>query len=447
MFLLLTLLACQTDAPPPLEVSATLSETILTVPVLDWQTEEPGTSWVEYGLDTSYGHKTPTSQEATTHHFPLLGLPALSTVWWHAVTETPSGTREATGSIDTLNLPSELPFFTVSTLDVAALSPEPWIMGVVMGTETGQLFVVDRSGQWVWYYIPDYDMPFPWIHRVMHDVGGQGLWYQTAMSNFDEGYCGLHRISLEGEELEAVDVPMSHHSFAQKPDGTLGVLVADIRPWYDAEEGRDVDVIGDGIVEVAPDRVQTTPFTTWDWLDVEKTARWSLSPYASEGDWTHANSIEWSEERGSWLVSFGHLDTVAQVDPVAGQVTGAWGTHGLGFTEGSWPFVFQHAAQWLPDGHLFLSSNDDVGHIIAVEYDLSGDLLQEVWSYGRDLRFTSQLGGQPVRLSNGNTLYSVGTLGLLREVTPAGDKVWELQAPAGLVFTWIQPLSDLYTGK
>ena len=47
-------------------------------------------------------------------------------------------------------------------------------------------------------------------------------------------------------------------------------------------------------------------------------------------------------------------------------------------------------------------------------------------------------------LSNGNRLLAFGTSGIIREVTPQGEVVWELQSPLGTAFGRVMALQEFY---
>jgi len=66
-------------------------------------------------------------------------------------------------------------------------------------------------------------------------------------------------------------------------------------------------------------------------------------------------------------------------------------------------------------------------------------------SWGRDEGLYSTAGGQAIRLDSGNTLFNAGTAGVLQEVTPTGDLVWEARASVGDAFIKLLPVRDFYT--
>ena len=56
----------------------------------------------------------------------------------------------------------------------------------------------------------------------------------------------------------------------------------------------------------------------------------------------------------------------------------------------------------------------------------------EIWSNASDQAGLTML-GQAHRLESGNVLVNYGGKGIIREITPEGEVVWELSSPLG---TW-----------
>ena len=67
-----------------------------------------------------------------------------------------------------------------------------------------------------------------------------------------------------------------------------------------------------------------------------------------------------------------------------------------------------------------------------------------MWSDTEEQGGVSRL-GQARRLKNGNTLITYGGGGVVREVTPEGEPVWELSTPLGTWLgnvSWVDPVFD-----
>ena len=104
------------------------------------------------------------------------------------------------------------------------------------------------------------------------------------------------------------------------------------------------------------------------------------------------------------------------------------------------PWDFQHDANLTADGTLLLVSHEPDA-TVAREYALTADGLSEVWSLSGPL---SGFLGQARRLSGGNTMVNFGGKGLIREVTPSGQTVWQLEAELGSWFGNVVLLEDVF---
>ena len=62
------------------------------------------------------------------------------------------------------------------------------------------------------------------------------------------------------------------------------------------------------------------------------------------------------------------------------------------------------------------------------EYDIDddGQVLNQIWSFGVGEGVHARTAGEAHRLENGNTLHNYGSAGRLREVTDAGEVVWDV---------------------
>jgi hypothetical protein len=70
--------------------------------------------------------------------------------------------------------------------------------------------------------------------------------------------------------------------------------------------------------------------------------------------------------------------------------------------------------------------------------------MSEVWRH--DLDGAALYLGQARRLPNGNTFVVGGQLGVMREVTPEGAVVWEMETTDYWGFAQWSLVSDLYSG-
>ena len=415
---------------------------------VDWTTEQAGISWVEYGTDTTYGEATPLQPDASTqHHFTLLGLPALTEIFFRAVTEVDGVEHASTGSITTGNVPADFPNLETHIYDANQLSDEPYFLGVATGM-SGILFAIDREGEGRWYFQNDPNLiPADNILQSIDFVDGSpDIVFGAYTTQPGLGESVVYRSTLAGTILDTIPAPAAHHEAIGLADGAVAWLSHDIRPWNDGT--RDWEVMGDEIVEMGPDGAIRTVFSTWDWAEPWLHSRWTQCP-GGYADWTHANNLVYNAVNDTYLVSLGYVSTILEIDRLTGRVLREFGINGIHVDNQSVPFNFQHAADWTPDGHLLMASyNGNLSEIFAIEYEITdANELHEVWSYGIGMGYTSFAGGQATRLENGNVLFGTGSAGVILEITPTGQVVWEVSSDMGLAFCKMTPFHDFYLGR
>lgn len=367
-----------------------------------------------------------------SHTASLWGLPPYSEIRYRftgADGETICEDRFTTAGVE-----SGLPAIDVTLNYSDRTASWAYMAGVAMG-KTGTLFVIDRRGQLRWHEVHDEEISVSTV-----EVSGAALYHNVfdAARISDVGEI-LARPLAGGEETSA-RTEGAHHTFTRLPDGTLAFLAVDVRPVLSPESGQEVDVIGDRLVEVAPDGTERVLWSVWDHEAVDLAETSASNFYGNLGrDWTHANGLFYSEARDSYLVSLGHLDVVYELDRQTGAPLQRLAAGDV--AEGH-VFHFQHDPRWTADGTLTMVSYPPDGGAVAVEYAVSGGKLSEVWSYWRDSSGITLL-GQARRLANGNTFINFGGMGEMREVSAEGDVVWQLNAGIGAWFGNVDLLQEL----
>ncbi len=436
--------ACTPDSFE-LAISARLNDNVATLVEVSWETQDPGTSWVDYGTTSSMEMSTPTSHEASTlHSFELYALPPLSDVYIQVNTTLETGEMiTGTTQISTSNCPSELPDLTVSTYDSTRAADLPYLMGVVEGTEAS-LFAIDREGNWLWY------KAFP-PHQMGVDLelssNGEGFWYNSFGWPVGSSETSVTRQSLDTTVYDEYVVPAAHHDMALRDDGILALLVTEYMDLENPETGDEESIAGDSIQELSQDGTLETIFSAFDWSDPFPNDYWDETFYQGARDWTHANSLYYYGGTDTYLMSLGYLDTILEVSGSDGQVLRSFGSHGDYKATEEPSLSFQHDANWTDDDTLLCTTRWANQNVIgAVEYELDEEsqTMTPIWTYGGDLDIQTFSQGQATRLDNGNTLVNFGSAGLLREVTPEGDVVWELQSAAANWFGNVRFIDDFY---
>ncbi|MFT4975382.1 MAG: hypothetical protein ACI8S6_001269 [Myxococcota bacterium] len=357
------------------------------------------------------------------HTATLWGLPPLSEVRYSFTSDGESCEDTFTAS----GLPSGLPTFATSSHDEDAAGSWRYIAGVAMG-EVGSLFIIDREGRWRWHQVHDNEVN---VSAVLLGVDGETMLYNSFDQDRTNDIGQVHTRSLLGDEVTDTRTEGAHHTFTQLPDGTIAFPSVDVRSWLDPDLDEEVDVVGDRILEIAPDGTVTEIWSIWDHEEPFKHDTWDSSFYGDLGqDWTHGNALNYSPERGTYLFSLGHLDTIYEIDRTGEVLLRLTPDDIVSGTA----YNFQHDPSWTDDGTLTLLSYPDDSPARAIEYAVSAEgTMEELWSYERDRSGTTLL-GQVRRLPNGNTFISFGGMGEMREVTPEGEVVWQLNASLGSWF-------------
>jgi hypothetical protein len=373
----------------------------------------------------------------------LLGTAPLEDVGWRVVRD--DGRAFCEGSIRTGNLPTALPDVEATPEGPGASTSPFWLVTTV--GEHASVLLLDREGRTLWGR--------PWsIEQLAIDAQlrpGDGA-EATILANIadpdrEDGATLLIELGFDGVERQSWSAPDGHHVFAQVP-GRVAYLARDARPSIDPVTDQPATIAGDAIAEVdlvsgAVRRISST----WEWLPVEPHDRWDDAFYGETIDWTHANGLKHDAATDTYLLTLANPALVAEIDAATGMPLRTFGPGGAfrPADEGSgwrWP----HDASFTPEGHLLAfathATNDTRG---ALELEVGADgHLHAVWSHGFTEDVPGHALGQAIRLDSGNTLVNFGDGGVLREVTPDGEVVWEVEAPLGTWFGQVHAVRDLY---
>lgn len=179
------------------------------------------------------------------------------------------------------------------------------------------------------------------------------------------------------------------------------------------------------VFELVRDRVSETQIdnlTKWAAsADLTTTIEQSTPP-----DLTHVNSVRWLRNttdhyrQGQVLLSIRNLNSIVILDLDEGRRIWDWGSKILGG---------QHDATELKPNRVLLFDNYGAGsstsRILEVRIP-DGEIL---WQYRDEERFWSEIRGSVQRLPNGNTLITSSQDGIVFEITPNGERVWEWVNP------------------
>lgn len=222
-----------------------------------------------------------------------------------------------------------------------------------------------------------------------------------------------------------------HHECAPGPDGNYLYLT-----WI-AEVHDGTSYEGDGIELVDP----ATNQVLWEWsiFDHFDPADFQVPEIANQGlsgtgvDWSHSNSATWDEARSLIWVSIRHFDRIIGVDYPSGAIRATIGGDGS--------ISHQHAPEVQADGQILFFDNGnrkpvEETRVVIVRVDEAAGTVEETFSWKDDPPFYDVAVGDADRQPNGNILITSGINRNLIEITPAGEKVWQLRMVSNRMFIY-----------
>ncbi len=427
-----------TDPCEGLEVSglsARVHEDYGTLVVVSWHQDAVATVSVEYSFDEGTWNSTPPVADASgAQEQLLLGVPYDTEVTWRVVNDCGDNgvfTSDET-TISTGVRPAGLPIPLAVSGDSSRWDAD--IDYVFTNLQGRWSVLVDRLGRVVWA------RETPQTALTLYprlSYGGDALLIDqgTFWTSFDDGAASqVLRTNIDGSVEVFYDTPGLFIGFTDLPDGTIA--------W---------PATGDSTAAINDDTLETlTPAG-------EQVRIWSCREFmmdmrdgGTRGDYCAANTLSWSEERDSFLWTSFAPEGIIEIDRATGQavryfghLAGAWG-----FGPSSREFWLPHGSYFTDEGTLLLSSDLSAfgEETIVIEYELdeASETLVEIWSFGEGEGLYGGERGEAQRLPGGNTLQNIGGLECtLREVTPEGDVVWEVDWEAGGL-GGSSPVADIY---
>ncbi len=428
----------ETDTPPEIEAATALAAevhaSIGSLVVAGWDQLEACSGRVAYRFgDDPWTAAPEVDLDIGPQEQLLLGIPYAAELEIRLEQDCEAGSwTSASVAMQTDPLPEGLPHGGLISAVEGAWDPSwAFILTSIDSREDATspddtwTIIVDRQGRTVWA-LPSQAFRVTYAPRVAADGASLLLDQNSFWSIFDGGLeSQVVRVDLEGNELEAYDTPGLHHPYTELPDGTLA--------WG------AVDGMTETLELLEPGAEQRT---LWSCYGFHQQVG-SMLPCS-------ANTVNWDEGRGSYLISFFSTDTVVEVDATSGESL-RW----FGHLPGSWAFepedsafYWQHGPIFTPAGTLLTSSHDaEPGQEILVrEYELDADAetLREIWSFGLGEGLFGDEMGEAWRLPGGNTMHNLGTAQRLREITPDGEVVWDLGWSRGSFIGRSEGIEDLY---
>ena len=143
------------------------------------------------------------------------------------------------------------------------------------------------------------------------------------------------------ENSIGIEAQSLHHQPHEMPNGNFLALTANAREienYYTSEHDPDAPrktqkVVGDNIVEFAPDGDIVWNWNTFDHLDVMRICYHTFVPYwhtrgfPDHLDWSHGNGVTYDEHDDSILVSLRHQDAIIKIDKKTKEIVWILGDH------------------------------------------------------------------------------------------------------------------------
>jgi outer membrane protein assembly factor BamB len=146
-------------------------------------------------------------------------------------------------------------------------------------------------------------------------------------------------------------------------------------------------------------------------------------------DWSHSNALHYYEQDSTILLNVRNLNTFLLLSYPSGDVLWACGDAG---TFGAGLFHHPHDPELLPNGNVLMFDNDEHGghpvrsRALELAVDPVAETAEVVWEW-RDDELWAPILGDANRLPNGNTLVTHPWAARVIEVSPSGEKVWEMR--------------------
>ena len=403
------------------------------------------------------------SEDELEHTFRIRGL-APETAHQVSVQVSANGQSE---SLDgEFTTPTALPGFE-PTVPVIGQSPNPDIYRLfdwsrLNGGACG-IMLSDAEGQVRWYWGREF------VEGAQSVIEGVKL--------LDDGsvlFTVADRVTIRDElsnivwQIAATDYDLAyfHHETLQLPNGNFMTLGREFGTFDYGAQGELV-IAGDTILEFDADGVLVWTWSSLEHLDpmrvragFEPLIPSIFDPVSGDPakDWTHANSIEYSPDEDTLLLSLRHQDWILKIDHVTGDVLWKLGDEGdFTLESGTW-FFHQHAPQWQADGSLLLYDNASdnpytpveawAARAVRYELDYTAMTATQVWEDDMPDFLSPAMGDVDV-MPNGNYLVTDSFLGLEVGIEAIHARIREIDPSASPQIQWTfatEPGRIMYRG-
>lgn len=430
----LVVASCSAPLKSPEELQVEPDSTVGTVLTASWETDVPARGRIRYGVVGEPARETPWEPEAVTdHRIEVRGLPANHEVELIGIDDTGHETPLWRGT--TSGPPSDWPGFVVSE---TAASFEGWLLTSIAGATSG-IALIDPQGRLCWWWKSGGAEVRS--TRALMKFNKDGF-YASLSPNSNEGNQEVVEVSWSGLVARRMDATGFYHDFLERPDGRLAAI---LQTPHGDEFGT---CLGHGIAEFNFGEPLEAAWDSWDYFSaIDDTCPGGDSSLA------HMNAIDYDPVRDEYTVGSRNFSTVVVVgadDFTMREAIGRAGT--IKPTEMGDSTFHQHQFQWIEDDRLLLFDNGSTSigrdtRIVEWEIDRAAGTFSAGWTHQPSPPINVYALGDVERLGNGNTLIDWTTSGMLQEVSPAGEVVWQLAMPLGYGFGYLQHVEQLYADE
>ena len=313
----------------------------------------------------------------------------------------------------------------------------------IMSSDAMSLAIFDDDGVPIWGTVLFEDTGggagesnVPFTFRMRLDPQGRGVVYNT-QSPTSYGAGNVTTLSWQGEVLDAVDFSGGHTDFDLLPGGGIAMLGWDVRE----VEGRRL--LGDTVLVYTPGEGIREIWNAFDTFtpNLDRTYPEGFTEDAEPAeDWSHANGLTYDPSDDAILITVVEPQAVVKLDRATGETTWVLSTDGGDFRDqGPQDINMPHGVQPIEGGILvFNRTRADVAETCSNASDLILDLETQTVTRTAELtgprcRKNSFLGCAH-RVASGNTIITWSSLGLVEELTPEGEVLFDLTMSSGAGF-------------
>jgi hypothetical protein len=427
-----------------------VTKKVNTVLMVSWdQTTASDSVKLRFTFENDEWYESPDEPgTAGAHEIPVFGVPELTEVEIQIVNETDGDETvcETTGT--TGALPESVPRATVRELDPSLASENRWLLGTVEKTPEIMsmyegiftVYIIDRQGRIVWYYLDQAWSPVTAYPRIARDGNSFYFDRSTYLGSQASNHPSIARTTLDFRQFEQIAAPSMTDSMDITDDGGfvynseewLIELTADgeerqiwsCTAWVE-EIGLDLELLHDKLEYLGK-------LDLLDEIGEDKLEKIRL-------DACYANSVVWNPLEDAVLLSFPGINTVVEVSRQSGELVGQWGD-----VPGSWQlipettgFEFEHGANITPEGTLLVSTRETgiedefstkpEHYFLEFALDRENRIATEIWRFGDGLTDWPACKGEVFPVPGGNRIANYGTAGIIRELTPDLEVAWDVK--------------------